>query len=73
MEKQAHPDCYNRVVYDSLLSQEASFKYWPDKGQNVESGTFVIETISEEPLSESVIKRVMKITHVETVRMVFAC
>ena len=37
-------------------------------GQNVEFGTFVIGTISEEPLSESVIKRIMKITHVEIVR-----
>ena len=37
-------------------------------GQNVEFGTFVVETISEEPLSESVIKRVMKITNAETVR-----
>ena len=68
MERQAHPDHYNRVVYYSLLSQEASFKYWPKMGQNVEFGTFVIETISEEPLSESVIKKIMKITHVETVR-----
>ena len=68
MERQALPDCYDRVMYDSLLSQEASFKYWPEMGQNVEFGTFVIETISEEPLGESVIKRVMKITHVETVR-----
>ena len=68
MERQAHFDHYIRVIYDSLLSQEVSFKYWPEMGQNVEFGTFVIETISEEPLGESVIKRIMKITHVETVR-----
>ena len=63
-----HHNCYNRVVCSHILPQEASFKYWPDNHQNDEYGTFVIETTSEEPVGDSIIKRVMKITHVETVR-----
>ena len=47
-----------------------SFKYWPEKDQSVQHGTFVIESVSEEPLNQSVIKRVMKINHAETVRMI---
>jgi len=69
MERQAHYDCYNEVVNYSVLSQEASFKYWPDKNHNVEYDTFDVETTSEESLGDSIIKRVMKMTHVETVRI----
>ena len=37
-------------------------------GQNVEFGTFVIEPISEEPLSESVIKTVIIIIIISTLQ-----
>ena len=66
-------DCYNREVCGHIISQEASFKYWPDQHQNIEYGTFFIETTTEESLSNSVTKRVMKITHVETVRTLSMC
>ena len=48
-------------------NQESSFKYWPNKGSDMELRNFVIETTSEEQIDNNVIKRVMKITHKHTV------
>lgn len=50
-----------------LLLQEASFQYWPNKHYTLQLDYFLTEITSEESVDSNIIKRVVKITHKETV------
>ena len=55
------------MYLNSLLKQEASFKYWPNKDDEIQLRNFVIETTSEDCIDKNVTKRVIKMTHKQTV------
>lgn len=62
---------YNYLpLYLKSINQESSFKYWPNKGSEIQLRNFTIETTSEDAIDKDVIKRSIKITHKQTVSSV---
>ena len=57
-------------VFSLTLNQEASCKYWPRKDSEIQLRNFKIETTAEDPVDKNVMKRVIKITHKQTVSLV---
>lgn len=49
------------------MNQESSFKYWPNRDNEMQLRNYVIKTISEDDIDKNVIKRSIKITHTLTV------
>ncbi|XP_065917231.1 uncharacterized protein [Dysidea avara] len=54
------------IVMLNLLEEngkEVSAKYWPDKGETMKIGHFVIETTTESKADKYFVRRIMQVTH----------